>query len=148
MGFRGIWLVLTSLLLTACTTPPSTEGFALEYLREYAWKGYKEIITVSETGRFEYRQLDYQTGELVSSVSGELSDPETQTLTDLVIRTGRFFTLPEDLTVQNCLDAADETIEVQAGGRSHTAGGYCVENRAFRAIVDSLYAYKRGFSNE
>ena len=132
--------LIFAILLAGCK--PAPMEFSIMYSQDYAFKGYKKNITVSPIGDFEYKLLDYETGVVRTSVSGKLSESELQELSEV---SNTFFSLPENLTVQNCFDASIEFLEIESDGKAHRAGGYCVENDFFRNTVQKLNDYQQQF---
>lgn len=135
-----VFLIGIPLFVGCVKQPVSTSDFpdfSIKYTMNYAWKGYIDIITVSTTGDFDYRILDYGTDNVRSNISRRLSGSDLKNLSHFVIREKKFFSLPEKLT-EHCLDASDEFIEVEFEGKKHKTGGYCVQNKAFRSIVQKL----------
>lgn len=139
-------LIFGIVLIAGCIQQPvSTFDFSIKYTQEYAWKGYNQTITVSTTSDFESKMLDYETGNVRNIVSGKLPDSELKGFSNFVVGENNFFSLPGDLTVNDCFDASNEYIEIESGGKSHKTGGYCIENNSFRKIVQKLYDYHRQF---
>jgi hypothetical protein len=132
-------IVIGALLVCGCVQQAPAD-FSLEYSTTSGYPVYGEVdfkwtLTVSPDGSWEHKAFD-ERGTTVEG-SGKLTAAEMAGLYSTVLES-KFFSLPEDISMNQCADGSTEYLAITASGNTRKVGGYCVENEPFRKITDKL----------